>query len=218
METVEQALTATLIECCEDHLGLWRVVMTVEDDLRAGDVREAVLQILGELLEEGWIEAGDLGRAFVPWRLPPPAILVRIAREWDALGHDPGLGDIVWLRATAKGEREMASRLRRVKERIVEVCRPIPVEFHFVVAAAAQESFAPENVLGVLGELQEEGRLAVGDLVRSDFHPWKLSPDEVTERLEQEWEVEEEKGRRAPMAWFYSTEPGAGNRAAGLRR
>src|SRR5262249_231990 len=94
-----------LAESKEDHTGLWYVLTNVERDLHPegpAQARRITLDLVRELLESGQLRAGFPtldGRGFVPWTLSPAEALARIEREWDALGREPTIGDIVWFDA-----------------------------------------------------------------------------------------------------------------------
>lgn len=91
-----------LAECEEDHVGLWSIVWTVRRHLPQADsrqVRQTTMKLLEDLLREGSIEAGTPspnGRDFKSWNLPAEAVIERIDAEWDRLGREPNIGEIVW--------------------------------------------------------------------------------------------------------------------------
>ena len=68
----------------------------------------AALELIGELLCDGLVEAGDVTEdGFVPWDLGNEAALIEIERRWRELeDHRPHLGDVCWLRLTLFGEEE----------------------------------------------------------------------------------------------------------------
>jgi hypothetical protein len=99
-----------LAECWDDEVGLWYIVDHVYDDLGVEDsaeVRRMTMQLVRELLETGKIIAGwyaprDSG--LPPWRIVgwPGSIddiLARIEVEWDKLGRDPTVAEVVILQA-----------------------------------------------------------------------------------------------------------------------
>ncbi|MEW6248946.1 MAG: hypothetical protein AB1555_19925 [Nitrospirota bacterium] len=78
-------------------------------------VREKVLQILRDLLEAGLIEAGcptEDGK-WESWSLSPADTMNRIQAEWEALGHEPGLGDVAWFISTMEGDRVLSQGTER---------------------------------------------------------------------------------------------------------
>lgn len=101
-----------LQECKEDHVGLWTFLWVVRHALNDGaypskehdkadpaEVRRLSLELVRRLLESGLVQAGFPaadGRGFVPWQMTPEAVLKRIEAEWNAPGHEPNIGDIVW--------------------------------------------------------------------------------------------------------------------------
>jgi hypothetical protein len=84
-----------------DYVGLWQVVSAVVHDYQVSspaDIRRLTMEIVRGLLASGF-EAVDLrpGGGRIPWadqRLD--VVLARIDHEWDALGKEPDVGDIVW--------------------------------------------------------------------------------------------------------------------------
>jgi hypothetical protein len=72
-------------------------------------LQQQTLDILHDLLDAGLIVAGMLGEEGewigTGWELPPAVIITRIRTEWEALGHQPTIGDIVWFKSTAQGDR-----------------------------------------------------------------------------------------------------------------
>jgi hypothetical protein len=112
-----------LKECKEDHVGLWSIIWRIRYALNNGEypspegdradpleVRRLTLRLVQELLEAGLLQAGSPtpdGRGFEPWSLGPRETLARIESEWDALGREPNIGEIVWFTATEKGAKEV---------------------------------------------------------------------------------------------------------------
>lgn len=102
-----------LEECAEDHLGLWAVIWPLREEFGVedeGERHEITLRMLTDLLEAGLIQAGiPEGRQhFNAWNLPAAEALKRIEREWNELGHEPNIGDIVWFDITEKGKAHLA--------------------------------------------------------------------------------------------------------------
>ena len=102
----------TLVMCAEDHVGLWLLIREIKDSAKKridpATVQRRTLNVLRPLLEEGLVQAGHPapdGRRFVPWPLPAAEVIGRTKREWDALGREPNIGDIVWFTTTEKGDR-----------------------------------------------------------------------------------------------------------------
>jgi hypothetical protein len=102
MMSREGVVAQLLVECEDDHVGLWEVINAVEFDLGVHDpskLRAASLEIVRSLLDHPGIEAGfptPDGRHFTPWKMSHNNIIKRIEQEWDALGRLPTIGDIVW--------------------------------------------------------------------------------------------------------------------------
>ncbi len=106
-----------LLECAEDHVGLWSVISEIQvaakKNIDPATVQRRTLNALRPLLEAGLVQAGHPapgGREFVAWPIPASEAIERIKRQWDTLGREPNIGDIVWFTTTDKGDhvvREM---------------------------------------------------------------------------------------------------------------
>lgn len=98
----EELKAALLEECKDDHVGLWSVIFDVKTtfkDKNPVKVKEITLQVIKDLLDAKLIVAGfptKDGRNFEAWDYSTEEIISRISSEWDALGTEPNLGDIVW--------------------------------------------------------------------------------------------------------------------------
>lgn len=66
-----------------------------------------ILDILYGLLSSGLVQAGlpTLDGGFEPWPFDPEEALARIESEWQELGRDPDIGEIVWFAVTEKALR-----------------------------------------------------------------------------------------------------------------
>jgi hypothetical protein len=112
-----------LAECKDDYVGLWSILWQLRYVLNGGtyplqeddradpaDVRSLTLKLVREFLESGLVQAGSPtsdGRGFQPWLLSPSEAIARIDSEWEALGREPNIGDIVWFTTTEKGDQEV---------------------------------------------------------------------------------------------------------------
>jgi hypothetical protein len=101
MKTNRNLLSQLIAEAKQDEVGLWFIIATLRNDFRITDpavLRSRTLDCVRELLESGEVVAGHYkpdSSAVVPWNMPIPKIVSRIDREWDELGHEPNIGDIV---------------------------------------------------------------------------------------------------------------------------
>jgi hypothetical protein len=112
-----------LKECEEDHVGLWSLIWQIRYALNGGkypsreddradplEVRHLTLRLVQDLLETGLVQAGSPtpdARGFEPWSLGPSEVVGRINSEWDALGREPNIGEVVWFTTTEKGQKEV---------------------------------------------------------------------------------------------------------------
>jgi hypothetical protein len=105
-----------LVEGLEDHLGLWWLIGYFQDLPDSADRRRETLKFVEQLLGSGWFEPGfptSDGVGFEAWKLSPEESLDRIGREWDELGHEPNIGDVVWLNLTRAGVSEARKHVVR---------------------------------------------------------------------------------------------------------
>jgi len=78
----------------------WRGV-TAHDE-----IRNLTLAIVRAVLEQELMTIGTFVQGqFTEWQVPVEQALARVAREWDALGDLPGMGDLFWLSNTEKGDQ-----------------------------------------------------------------------------------------------------------------
>src|SRR5438067_12551700 len=87
-------------ECAEDYVGLWWLPGTVLHHLPTAseaDRKSLSLQIVEQLLADPNVVVGQFHEMeFQPWTNTAKEAYDRISKEWDALGKEPGLGDICW--------------------------------------------------------------------------------------------------------------------------
>jgi len=102
-----------LIECNEDYVGLWSILQSIrfnsKQKLDASEARRETMKLIEELLNEGLIQPGQFidNGEFEIWQLLTTDIIARIEAEWDALGREPTIADIVWFITTEKGDRDV---------------------------------------------------------------------------------------------------------------
>lgn len=98
-----------LREAATDVVGLWSVLSTVKalHPSTPENQKAETLAAIRDLLAAGYVEVGQyspLG-GWTWWDMPADEIVSKIEREWNALGQEPSLGDIAWLRSTQSGNR-----------------------------------------------------------------------------------------------------------------
>lgn len=99
-----------LAHCCDDYTDLALLVDLIrEEDAKISNVglRKLALSILSELVEKGFIIAGDF-MAPEPkvWSMTSAEVTKKIAEQWrEGIPH---AGDIVWFQATHKGHNYCA--------------------------------------------------------------------------------------------------------------
>ncbi len=107
-----------LVECALDDVQLCEVIFRVNglqhyrrDEVLPPGVRPKVIEIIRDLLQEKLIQAGfppTIEAKEQVWTflsLPPVETIDYIEREWDNLGHNPSLGDVIWFKATEAGKQ-----------------------------------------------------------------------------------------------------------------
>jgi hypothetical protein len=98
-----------LVEGLHDYIGLWSVLWHFRDLPDPALRRQKAMALVKEFLGNGWFEAGfptSDGRGFTPWQSDSTDSISRIEKEWDALGREPNIGEVVWLNITPAGENE----------------------------------------------------------------------------------------------------------------
>src|SRR4051812_40008826 len=101
MDRIEQVVADIHEEAFEDYVGLWTVPWHLRE-LGVSDEevrRTESLKVIKRLLEFSDIGIGQFRRTedvFDFWNVSPIEALMRIVQEWDALGHEPNLGDVGW--------------------------------------------------------------------------------------------------------------------------
>jgi hypothetical protein len=115
MNTVKEVRDDFLAESHDDYVGLWSLIWRFENGMgetRPKRIRSLTISLLKELLKQGLIKAGmpNARGEFEEWRDSSDKIIKRIAREWDQLGREPKIGDIVWFTTTEKGDTQVQQR------------------------------------------------------------------------------------------------------------
>ena len=83
-----------------DEVGLWYIVRLVRSELNIdepAEIRRVTLEFVRKLLKSGEVEAAsyDSVASYRSWSLPIEGVVERISREWDELGREPTIADIV---------------------------------------------------------------------------------------------------------------------------
>src|SRR5262245_26303452 len=113
-----QRLTEQLIHECEQGcVELWSVIWVVrhalndddyptEDRSDPAEVRKVTLDLVRSMLDSGKVQAGGLSddeTKFEAWPVTVDEAIDRIDAEWDTLGHEPDMEDIVAIFTSTKG-------------------------------------------------------------------------------------------------------------------
>lgn len=105
-----------LIEGLHDDIGLWAILWEFQDLPNDAVRRRETMALVEEFLINRWFEAGfptSDGRGFNSWPSTPDVSVARINAEWDDLGREPNIGEIVWFHLTAIGEAEARRHVAR---------------------------------------------------------------------------------------------------------
>ncbi len=84
-----------------DEVGLWYIIVRLREEFVVTDpqrLRQTTLQCVAELLQLNEVVAGYYkpdGTGIDVWSIPPESIVSRIETEWDTLGREPNIGEIV---------------------------------------------------------------------------------------------------------------------------
>lgn len=99
-----------LLEGLDDYLGLWEFVASIRNESHteeAGEVRRRTLDLVRGILDEGLASPGFPTREghFDVVEMNTEDAITRISREWDELGREPDIWEIIWFRLTDKGRK-----------------------------------------------------------------------------------------------------------------
>lgn len=101
-------IDAFLREMNDDYVGLWQIVHVLREEwgvVSPADLRKQTMLIVRQLLSHPEVKAGLLSTAhgFLPWNSNLEESMLRISRDWDALGRDPTLSEVAYFdRGTEK--------------------------------------------------------------------------------------------------------------------
>ena len=77
------------------------------------EILDVTLRAIRAVVEKELMQIGDVtDGGFFEWELTPEESLVRVQREWSALGRSPGLGEVCWLANTGAGDIRAKTILR----------------------------------------------------------------------------------------------------------
>jgi hypothetical protein len=97
---LEKHIQGWLYEASRDVIGLWNLCGAARHDFGGKtpeEVKALTLGFVRELLANG-VRAINIGDG-QPWPdQRPDRVIERISREWDALGREPNVPDIVWFK------------------------------------------------------------------------------------------------------------------------
>ena len=88
-------------ECEVDYVGLWAILWEISrsfPEYNAAQSRETTLFVVDLMLNSGKVVIGDFDRMghFVAWPVGNFSALERLRKAWDALEHEPDIGDLCW--------------------------------------------------------------------------------------------------------------------------
>ena len=112
MQNIKKTKMEFLRECYDDYVGLWSLIRRIKLQTKNEDpksVRDMTISLIAEFLRQGFIKAGipRISGEFEEWELSPEKTIERIQEEWDKLGAEPNMGDIVWFTTTEAGDTEV---------------------------------------------------------------------------------------------------------------
>lgn len=106
MNDADSLYKAIVSECREDHVGLWAIVKDVRRAIPEQDnVFDSTLSLIRRLLVESDVVAGQFRKIgdqkweFEQWEMPVDKIIGKIGSEWQSLGRDPDISEVVWFTA-----------------------------------------------------------------------------------------------------------------------
>lgn len=101
MQLSARQLKELIAEAKADEVGLWFILAKVRDELGINEpqsVRTAVMDAVKRLLVSGEVSPGYYmpdGSGVAAWELAPATALEKIEADWERLGRDPNIGEVV---------------------------------------------------------------------------------------------------------------------------
>jgi len=112
MEHMDRLVDELIAEAKADEVGLWFIIAALRDEYRVEDAaqrRLVTLNVVQRLLDSGQVFAGyynpDGSGAIIPWKMSNADVLSRIISEWDSLGRDPNIGEVVVFVSNGRSDR-----------------------------------------------------------------------------------------------------------------
>lgn len=99
-DVLERQMQGWMYEAANDVVGLWQLCRAARNDFGAEtpeQIKRLVLGFVRDLVAQG-VQAINISDGS-PWpdqRLE--SVIERVSREWDALGREPNIPDIVWFK------------------------------------------------------------------------------------------------------------------------
>ena len=101
MTSGHRLLSELITEARTDEVGLWLIIASLRDETGITDpmqLREATLDFVRKFLDSGDVVAGYYrpdGSGVSIWDMSTDDVVARIRQEWDRLGREPNIGEIV---------------------------------------------------------------------------------------------------------------------------
>lgn len=99
---IAEIVSGYVEEAKSDYVGLWQICTRVRKEFNPQSpykIKNIVLHTIREMLASGLVavDLASSGSGCTPWKEKRvEKIIHRISSEWDSLGRDPSVGDIVW--------------------------------------------------------------------------------------------------------------------------
>src|SRR3989338_6922742 len=112
MKRLEKLRMKFFISFSDDWVALWELIRMVKEIYgfeAQNEIQTFVLKFIYNLLSDKLICVGfpKKGGNFDSWKGDSMELIQRIKDEWDALGKEPNIGDVVWFDLTEKGEAKL---------------------------------------------------------------------------------------------------------------
>jgi hypothetical protein len=102
MQLNEDELRGLIAEAKADDVGLWMILAMLRETWKITDLklrRVYAINVVRQLLNTGEVVAAqysaDRSGSYDVWNMPPDSVIARIESEWDQLGREPNVGEIV---------------------------------------------------------------------------------------------------------------------------
>ena len=119
MSVVRKLDQEILVNGLSDYVGFWepvRLLRRREPRLNESELKKVILMTIRSLVDDDLMEFGEVNvdGTFSTWALTSHEAISVIRDQWDSLGRDPNVGEIVWMHNTLSGDTAARALIENV--------------------------------------------------------------------------------------------------------